>query len=143
MFLPQLSVFMENTPGALQQAIDIMASEKINIRAVTLADTKDFGILRLIVDQPDKAHDILKSHQFATVVNEVMAVEIPDRPGGLAGLINTLSADGINIEYMYGFLEKNSDNAIIVIRVENLQNAVNILLKNQYRILTKENLSTI
>ncbi|MBP7460703.1 MAG: amino acid-binding protein [Candidatus Delongbacteria bacterium] len=143
MYLPQLSIFLENHPGSLKDAVDILAKNQINIRALSLADTKDFGILRLIVDQPDKAYRVLHENQFTTTVNEVIAVEIADHPGGLAAIIEVLNHHQINIEYMYAFLEKKGDNALVVLRIENLDKAIAVLTQAGIEVLKKEMLSSI
>lgn len=135
MTVAQLSVFLENKSGRLAEATDVLAAGGVNIRALSLADTAEFGILRLIVDEPAKVRDILKAGQFTTAVTEVLAVEVPDQPGGLAGILGKLSAAGINVEYLYAFVQKSGRNAIIICRVEDLDGAQTALGEDGIRIL--------
>jgi len=143
MYLPQISIFLENKHGALLELSQIIKEAKINIRALFLADTKDFGIVRMIVDQPEKAVELLKEKSFPATMNEVIAVEVPDSPGGLAQILAILNQNELNIEYMYGFIEKNRDNALMVMRIEDLKPAAEILSKNSISIMTREELSNI
>ena len=128
MFVKQISVFMENRAGRLEEITGILAKASINIRALSLADTSDFGILRLIVDNPDKAVAILKKEDFTVRENEVIATEVEDKPGGLHDILTLFSKAGISIEYMYAFLERKHDNkAVLIIRVEAAAKAVKTL----------------
>jgi hypothetical protein len=137
MFVKQISVFMENRAGRLEEITGILAENKINIRALALADTSDFGILRLIVDSPDRAADILRKAEFTVRENEVIATEIEDRPGGLHDILTLFSKAGISIEYMYAFLErKHDDRAVMIIRVEAAARAVKILQDAGKHLLT-------
>lgn len=143
MTVEQLSVFLENKSGRLAEATDVLAAGGVNIRALSLADTAEFGILRLIVDEPAKVKDILKAGQFTTAVTEVLAVEVPDQPGGLAGILGKLSAAGINVEYLYAFVQKSGQNAIIICRVEDLDGAKSTLGKEGVRILDSEDIKSL
>jgi hypothetical protein len=128
MFVKQISVFMENRAGRLEEITGILAKSGINIRALALADTSDFGILRLILDGPDKAVSILKEAGFTVRENDVIATEIEDKPGGLHEILSLFSKAGISIEYMYAFLErKHDDRAVMIIRVEAAAKAVKLL----------------
>ncbi len=143
MLLPQLSVFVENKTGVLNGVINILANNSINIRGLSLAETKDFGILRLILDKPYKALELLKKNNYTTILNEVIAVEVKDEPGGLAKVLNILAEKGINVEYMYGFLEKNKDNAIIVLRIDDIERAIDILIENNVTLVKRDDLELI
>ncbi|RMG58106.1 MAG: ACT domain-containing protein, partial [Deltaproteobacteria bacterium] len=113
MKVEQISIFLENKSGRLAEVTGILADAGINIRALSLADTADFGILRLIVNDTEKAKEVLKAHGFTVGKTEVVAIEVPDRPGGLAGILRELKGENINVEYMYAFVQKSGENAII------------------------------
>ncbi|HOO78740.1 MAG TPA: ACT domain-containing protein [bacterium] len=121
MNVKQISVFLENKPGRLTGLTRALSEAGINIRALSLADTTDFGIMRLIVDRPEEALKALQGRGYSVAETDVLAVEIPDRPGGLAHAAETISAAGINIEYMYAFVEKKGGNAVVVFRVDDLE----------------------
>jgi hypothetical protein len=114
MKIQQLSLFAENKPGHIAAPVRLLAQEGIDIRSVYLADTQQFGILRMIVSDWRKAAQVLEEHEYVAKVTEVLAVEVPDRPGGLAEVLGALDGTGINIEYMYGFLYPPGDEAIII-----------------------------
>ena len=128
MFVKQISVFMENRAGRLEEITGILAKSNVNIRALSLADTSDFGILRLIVDNPDRTAQILKKEGFTVRETEVIALEVEDKPGGLHDILTLFSRAGISIEYMYAFLERRHENkAVLIIRVEAAAKAVKTL----------------
>ncbi|MEI7541902.1 MAG: ACT domain-containing protein [bacterium] len=124
MKIVQLSIFVENREGRLADIMAILAEAKINIRALSLADTADFGVLRMIVDTPDKAITFLKSKDVVVKTTDIIAVEVEDQPGGLAKVLNVFKNAKINIEYMYAFVEKNNSNAVMVFRVEKPEEAI-------------------
>jgi len=139
MFVKQISVFMENRAGRLEEITGILAKADINIRALSLADTSDFGILRLIVNNPDKAADILKRNAFTVRENDVIATEVDDKPGGLHEILSLFSKAGISIEYMYAFLErKHEARAVLIIRVEAAAKAVKMLQDAGKHLLTAD-----
>jgi hypothetical protein len=138
MKVEQISVFLENKAGRLAEVTKVLGEAKVNIRALSLADTTDFGILRLIVDQYDKAREVLKQHGFTVGKTEVVAVEVPDRPGGLAWVLQILSESDINVEYMYAFVQHSGKNAVIIFRFDNLEKAIDLLQKQGVRIYTGE-----
>ena len=113
MKVEQISIFLENKSGRLAEVTTILSEGGVNIRALSLADTADFGILRLIVNDCDRAKEILKSNGFTVGKTEVLALEVPDRPGGLARILRILDGAGINVEYMYAFVNRTGDNAIM------------------------------
>lgn len=117
MAIRQLSVFLENRHGTLVEVTELLAQENIDIRAMSLADTQDFGILRLIVNDPEAAKAALAGIGFIASVNEVLAVAIDDNPGALSKVIHALAAADVNIEYMYAFLSNHKGNAYVVLRV--------------------------
>jgi hypothetical protein len=115
MKIHQISLFAENKPGHIAAPARLLAKEGIDIRSLYLADTQQYGILRMIVSNWQKAAGILEAHGFAARVTKVLAVEVPDRPGGLADVLETLDGTGINIEYMYAFPVRG-DEAILIFR---------------------------
>ncbi len=135
MKVEQISIFMENRPGALEQATGALSKANINIRALSLADTSDFGILRLIVNDVEAAKKVLQDAGFTVKRTDVVAVEVPDRPGGLHGILAVLSAHAINVEYMYAFIERSGENAIIIFRFNPIDAAIDVLIKNGFSVL--------
>lgn len=138
MKVEQISIFLENKSGRLAEVTGLLADAGINIRALSLADTADFGILRLIVSDTEKAKKVLKENGFTVGKTEVVAIEVPDRPGGLAGILNAIKGEGINVEYMYAFVQKSGEDAIIIFRFDELEKAISVLLKGGVRILKGE-----
>ncbi len=135
MKVKQISVFLENKTGRLAQVTELLGKKDINIRALSLADTTDFGILRLIVNDPEQAYRALKEEGFTVAFTDVIGVEMPDEPGGLARVLNILDCHGINIEYLYAFVQKASNAALVVFRVEQLDEAVNVLRENGIHVM--------
>jgi hypothetical protein len=129
MKLHQISVFLENTPGQLKQACDRLAEAGLNMLTLSLADTKSFGILHIIVQDWQRARDILKEAGFAVNVVEVLAVEVPDRPGGLAAILGPAEAAGLNVEYMYAFAFGRGDKAVMILRFSDIEAAITALKK--------------
>ncbi len=136
--IKQISVFLENKSGRLIRVAQVLGNAKINIRGLSIADTSDFGILRMIVDQPDKAIKELKDNGIMATVTEVIAMEVPDTPGGLATVLGYMEEANINIEYLYSFIEKPTSNAIIMMRVERIEDALEVLKKNNVPIVGGE-----
>jgi hypothetical protein len=123
----QISVFLENETGGLADVLDVLARRGVDLRALSLADDPDFGILRLIVNDTEAAVEGLKAGGFTVRRTPVVAVQVPDRPGGLAGIVNALR--GIDIEYMYAFVQKSGEHAFVVIRFDEPDAAVAALRK--------------
>jgi hypothetical protein len=124
MKLHQISVFLENKPGQLKEACDKLAAARINMLTLSLADTKYFGILRIVVQDWSHAQEILKEAGFVVNVAEVLAVEVPDRPGGLAEILGPLEAAGLNVEYMYAFAFGHGDRAVMILRISDTDAAI-------------------
>lgn len=139
----QISIFLENKSGRLAEVTDILARNNINIRALSLADTADFGIFRLIVNDPVRATGVLKEAGFTIGRNEVVAVVVPDLPGGLAGILGTLQGKGINVEYMYAFVQKNEGNAVLIFRFDDADKAIEVLRQSGVRVLDGEEMQTL
>lgn len=136
MKVKQISIFLENKSGRLADVTKVLGDNDINIRALSIADTADFGILRLIVNSPEKAWEVLKEQGFTVSETEIIAVRIPDQPGGLAGILTILENNRINIEYMYAFVGKSGTDAVVVIRVENIDRAIELLQKEGISLLS-------
>lgn len=139
----QISVFIENRSGRLAKITTVLGNAGINIRAMSLADTSDFGILRLIVSDAEKAAHTLKDHGFTVRISRVIAVAIPDVPGALGNLLSLMELAGLNVEYMYAFVQKNMDQAIIIFRFDQTETAVEVLLENDVRIIRESTLLTM
>jgi len=139
MKIKQLSVFLENKKGRLYEALKEIGDKGINIRALSIADTSEFGILRMIVDKPEEAKAALEQAGFTTKLNNVVAVEVSDTPGGLASALKFLYDADINIEYVYAFVEKSGENAV-VLRTNNLDKTIDILKENQVKLLSWEDI---
>ena len=143
MKVQQVSIFVENKSGRLAEVTDILGKNGINIRALSLADTADFGILRLIVNDMEKTVNLLKENGFTVNKNEVVAVVVPDRPGGLAFILSTLQGKGINVEYMYAFVQRNEGNAVLIFRFDEIDKAVKTLQEAGVRILSGEEVQAL
>ena len=124
MLVKQISIFLENRVGRLQEVAGILAKADINIRALSLADTSDFGILRLIVNKPDEARRILHQKGFTVKEHEVIAAEVEDCPGGLAKILDVFCTSGISVEYMYAFVKPKTDRAVMIFRVASNAKAI-------------------
>ncbi len=135
MKVEQISVFLENKPGALAEVTRVLGESGVNIRALSLADTKDFGILRLIVNDNEKAKEVLVRKGLTVRKTEVVAIEVPDRPGGLADIMKLLEEAGINVEYLYAFVQRSGQNAIIIFRFDETDRAIAVLSEKKVRIL--------
>lgn len=135
MKVEQISIFIENKSGRLAEITRNLENSGINIRALSLADTSDFGILRLIVNDVEKAKSVLKENGFTVNKTEVVAVEVPDRPGGLSQILQCLDRSQINVEYMYAFVERCGGNAVIIFRFDDTDKAINVLTANAFAIL--------
>ncbi|MCU0835404.1 MAG: ACT domain-containing protein [Chromatiaceae bacterium] len=140
MKLNQLSVFLENRPGRLGAPLEAIAAEGINILTLSLADTAQFGILRLIVRDPERAHRALEAAGLVVNQTEVVAVDVADRPGGLAEALRVLEGAGINIEYMYAFSLRRGDKAILIFRFEDPDRAIAVLQQAGLQIVDGEEL---
>jgi hypothetical protein len=130
MGIKQISVFLENTTGRICEVTRVLANAGINLRAISIADTADFGILRIIVDKTDEAVNALTAAGFTTRQTVVAAVEIEDKPGSLAALMELFQESGINIEYLYASLEGKLGKAVVIFKLENHEKGFAILEKN-------------
>ncbi|GAB6097832.1 ACT domain-containing protein [Desulfatiferula olefinivorans] len=139
MKVTQISIFLENTGGRIAEATSILAEADINIRAMSLADTTDFGVLRLIVSDVDKAEKALKDQGFAVGKTNVVAVQVEDKPGGLNAILQILAAADINVEYIYAFL-RDMDKAVMIFRFNNTDQALKVLNDNKVKVYKGEDI---
>ena len=135
MLVNQISVFLENKSGRLAEVTRTLKDHRIDIRALYIADTTEYGILRMIVDQPEKAQDVLSKAGFTVSSTSVIAIAIADRPGTLDDALETLSSGSISVDYLYAFVGRSMDDAIVIIRVENPQLALEKLQETGIRVM--------
>ncbi len=138
MELAQLSIFIDLKQGGIAELAELFGREGINFRALTLSDTKDFGMLRFIVDDSDKAEEILRANHFTVVVSEVVAVEVEDKPGALGKVYRILDQKKIKVDYMYAFSQGPSNKAVLVFSFENNEEAVKSLREHNVRVLSAD-----
>ena len=143
MKVDQIAVFLENKSGRLAAITKALSDNSINIRALSVADTADFGILRLIVDDTEKATRVLKDGGFTVGQGVVIAVEVADKPGGLAKVLAVLHEAGLNVEYMYAFVEKSGQNAVIIFRFDDADTAIEVLQNADIKILSGDEVRAI
>ena len=140
MKLKQLSLFLQNEPGALTTPCRLLAVAGINIITLSLADTHQFGILRLIVRDPDKAKEVLERSGLLVKVTEVVAIEVDDRPGGLSELLEAVGATRVNVDYVYAFTHKRSSRGVLVFRFSDPDLAIRALTGSAARVLDAQEL---
>jgi hypothetical protein len=143
MRVEQIAVFLENKSGRLAEITSILADNGINIRALSVADTADFGILRLIVDRVEEAKAVLRQSGFTVGKTNVVAVEVPDKSGGLSQVLQTIDANSINVEYMYAFVNKSGENAVLIFRFDEMDAAIQALEQAGFVMLTGEQLCSL
>ncbi len=143
MIIKQISVFVENKPGRLAEITKFLGDNKIDIRALSIADTTDFGILRLIVSDPEKTVSLLKSEKYTVSITHVISVAINDTPGSLADVIGVLYKDGISVEYAYAFITRTRDKAYVILRVEDNDKAIKILQDNNIELAKSEDIYNV
>ncbi|MBN2652961.1 MAG: ACT domain-containing protein [Spirochaetales bacterium] len=127
MAIKQISVFLENKAGRLAEVTKVLADAKINLRATTIADTADFGILRLIVDKEEETLKLLEQNGFTAKETEVIGIEVEDTPGGLYAVMSMLEKNGVNVEYLYATLEKKENKAVVVFKVGDIKKGMEIV----------------
>ncbi len=138
MVITQISIILDNVPGALSHVSEILGREGVNIRAVSVADTSDLSTVRFVVDDPVKALNILKGRGFRTKETDVLAVETPDHPGGMNAVLRPLKEAGINVHYLYPHLGRVGGQAIVILGVDRTEDAQEVLLRNWVQTLGKE-----
>jgi hypothetical protein len=139
----QISIFLENKAGRLAEVTSILAEADVNIRALAIADTSDFGVLRLIVNDNQRAVEALRSRGFTVGKTDVVAVEVEDRPGGLYRILDMLYKAEINVEYMYAFVTQSGSNAIMIFRFDNIDEAVKLLKENNVTVINGSEVYTL
>ncbi|MCL1834146.1 MAG: ACT domain-containing protein [Leptospirales bacterium] len=137
MNVTQLSAFVSNKPGHLQRVLKVLADDNINIITLTIAETVDYGILRMIVNDADKGYKVLKNNNITASITDVLALEIDDTPGSLYNALDVFAKMNLNIEYMYAFSEKRQGRAVMIFRFEDIEAAKTALKENGYNIVSK------
>ena len=143
MKIHQLSIFLENKPGHLQAICQALADAQINIVTLSLADTQQFGIVRLIVEDWQKAKEVLSGAGYAVNIREVVAATVPDKPGGMVEILKAIGTAGVNIEYMYAFANRSKEEAILVFRFQDADAAITALQKAGREVLSEESLFSL
>ncbi len=143
MAVKQISIFVENKEGRIKKAIDTLAKENINIRALSIADTTKYGILRLIVSDNEKAMEALEKDGFIVKENEVIILAVPDEPNGLNSTLEIFDEKDINLEYLYAFVSNKTDEAIVVMRLENMEQAIEALGESNVKILDENDIKDL
>ena len=143
MAVRQISVFMENKVGPWAEITTLLAQHQINMRALSVAETQDFGILRIIVEEPEKAEQVLKDNQIIFRESSVLAVLMEDRPGSMAAVVDLLAQAGIPVEYAYAFITRQADNACLILKVKEDEAAEALLEKEGVRSLSEQELNTL
>jgi hypothetical protein len=138
MFIKQISIVLDNVPGAMSHVSEILGREGVNIRAISVADTSDISTVRFVVDDPVRAVNILKANGFSTKETDVIAVETPDHPGGLNAVLKPLKAANINVHYLYPHLGRVGGQAVVILGVDKLEEAQKALQQNWVKTLGKE-----
>ena len=139
----QISVFLQNQPGKLADFCEILSKHHIDMRAMSMAESRDFGILRLIVDDSQKTADVLKEEGYVYAVTPVLAVEVPDEPGGLMKILNILKENQINLEYSYAFIARKTDCAYMIFRVQQTEQAIGALTNGGVKLICQHELSEL
>ena len=138
MKVEQLSIFLQNKEGSLHDVLEILKKGNLNLKALSLADASDFGILRIVVDNPDKGIKLLKDNGFLVKPTDIIAIEMDDTPGALANILGIIKKDKINLEYLYAFSHQKTDKAILVLHTDNLDDLISCLEKENIVIVQSE-----
>jgi hypothetical protein len=141
--IKQISIFMENKYGKMARVAKALADANVNIRALTIAEAGDFGIVRLVVDDTEKGYKVLRDEGFTVSETEVLAVEIQDSPGGLYEIANTLGENEINVEYAYAFVTAKAERAMLILRVDDISGAANVLSEAGVRVATGKEIQNL
>ena len=139
----QISVFIDNRPATLAEMTRALADRNINLRALSLAETRDFGTTRIIVADVDACVEVLKEAGYHFIETDVLAVEVADRPGGMADVLQCIASEQIGVEYAYAMIEKREGSAVIILRVDNTGKAIMALRKKNIRLLTREDIALL
>jgi len=136
MLINQISVFIENKPGRVSQLADVLAKSNINLLNLSIADTKDYGILRAVTNDNQKAVKVLKENGFTVSLNDLIGVEVKNKPGGLASILNIFDKANLSIEYLYSYSRTSEGNAVILFRVENTEFALKVLKQSGVKLIS-------
>nr|WP_266335551.1 ACT domain-containing protein [Methanothrix harundinacea] len=143
MAIKQISLFVENKPGRMAKVSKTLSDAGVNIRALTVAEAGDFGVIRMVVDDPEKGYKVLHDGGFTVSETEVLAVEMKDIPGGLYEIVNTLGESEVNVDYAYAFVTTKAERALLIIRVDNLEKARRVLTDAGVKLATREEIQKI
>ena len=138
MKIRQLSIFLQNRMGSLAKPLEVLTVADVNIRAMCMADTSEFGILRLVVDNPEKGKEALEQNNFLVKMTEIIGVEMNDSPGGLTSVLNIIKDNNIDLEYLYAFTHEKKDKAILLLHTDDIDRLIDILNKNNITIVPSE-----
>lgn len=127
MKIKQLSIFLQNRMGSLSKPLEVLSNANVNIRAMCMADTSEFGILRLVVDNPKKGKEALEESGFLVKITEIIGVEMNDTPGGLANVLNIIKDNGIDLEYLYAFTHEKEGKAILLLHSDDIDRLISVL----------------
>jgi len=141
--IKQISLFVENKPGRMAKVSKTLSDAGVNIRALTVAEAGDFGVIRMVVDDPEKGYQVLHDSGFTVSETEVLAVEMKDIPGGLYEIVNTLGESDVNVDYAYAFVTTKAERAMLIIRVDNLEKAREVLTDAGIKLATKDEIQKI
>ncbi len=141
--IKQLSLFVENRPGRMAKVSKTLSDAGVNIRAMTIAEAGDFGVIRMVVDDPEKGYKVLHDNGFTVSTTDVLAVEMKDIPGGLYEIVNTLGENSINVDYAYAFVTTKAQRAMLILRVDDIAKARKVLGAKGVKIATKEEIQAI
>lgn len=141
--IKQISLFVENKPGRMAKVSKTLSDAGVNIRALTIAEAGDFGVIRMVVDDPEKGYKVLKDNGFTVSTTDVLAVEMKDTPGGLYEIVNALGESGVNVDYAYAFVTAKAERAMLILRVDDLVKAKQSLSSKGVKIATREEIQAI
>ncbi|HOO54197.1 MAG TPA: ACT domain-containing protein [Methanothrix sp.] len=141
--IKQISLFVENKPGRMAKVSKTLSDAGVNIRALTVAEAGDFGVIRMVVDDPERGYQVLHDSGFTVSETEVLAVEMKDIPGGLYEIVNTLGESDVNVDYAYAFVTTKAERAMLIIRVDNLEKARKVLTDAGIKLATKDEIQKI
>lgn len=143
MYINQISVFIENKPGNLAKFTNFLAENQIDMRAFEIADSSDFGIIRIIVDKPFDTLTLLKDNNWICNLTQVIGLKIPNKPGAMADILNLLATENISVDYAYAFIAKKTTDALMVFRVQNNDKVSALLQKNEIKLVSQEDLQNM
>ena len=138
MKIKQLSIFLQNRMGSLSKPLEVLSENDVNIRAMCMADTSEFGILRLVVDDPLKGKEVLEKHNFLVKITDIIGVEMCDAPGGLTTVLNIIKNNEIDLEYLYAFTHAKENKAILLLHADELDRLISALESNDITIVSSE-----